>query len=104
MVVSIIQELLGDLYRWYVLEVDLADVGHSGASRKKNYIVIALKSCRMLANPKAVYQAVAQANRAQFKTRPRDYLFSDWLEIQCEALEVASATVACLGFLYCAVF
>ena len=85
-----IQSLLGDMYGIFPLHVDMADVGHSGASRRRLYVILAHKQhCRMLASPTEVYDQVSKRIRAACHTKPSDYLTADTLEVQCEAMEVA---------------
>ncbi|CAE7410675.1 unnamed protein product [Symbiodinium necroappetens] len=87
---EVIQSLLGDMYGIFPLHVDMADVGHSGASRRRLYVILAHKQhCRTLASPKEVYDQVSKRIRAACHTRPSDYLTADTLEVQCEAMEVA---------------
>ncbi|CAE7256581.1 unnamed protein product [Symbiodinium microadriaticum] len=87
---EVIQSLLGDMYGIFPLHVDMADVGHSGASRRRLYVILAHKQhCRMLASPTEVYDQVSKRIRAACHTKPSDYLTADTLEVQCEAMEVA---------------
>ena len=86
--------MLGDLYNIYPLYVDLDDVGHSGASRHRVYVILALKTLRMIADPRQVYARVSATLRQTYTTRPRDYLNASVLEVQCEAMEASRASFA----------
>ena len=80
--------LLDDMYMMKRVFVDMADVGHSGASRSRVYIICILRSLRMLADPVAVAESVFQVLRERFQTVPSDYMGASALEVQLEAAEV----------------
>ncbi|CAE7725718.1 unnamed protein product [Symbiodinium sp. CCMP2592] len=86
---GILSGLLGDLYNIYPLQVKTDDVGHSGASRNRLYIIVVSKQCEQLKDPVQLYNFVAERNRSVFSTQPKDYVFADEFEIQCEAFETA---------------
>ncbi|CAE7219854.1 unnamed protein product [Symbiodinium sp. CCMP2456] len=87
--VSIVHDMLSHLYHIYELFVDLADVGHSGAARKRVYVILVSKQCRIIADPRHIYKEVTCSIRKRFATRPRDYLTASELEVRCEAMEQA---------------
>ncbi|CAE7496201.1 unnamed protein product [Symbiodinium necroappetens] len=80
--VNIVHDMLSHLYHIYELMVDLADVGHSGAARKRVYVILVTKQYRIIADPRHIYKEVATSIRQRFTTRPRDYLTASALEIR----------------------
>ena len=94
---NVVRDLLGDLYDIYPLAVDLGDVGHTGASRRRLYVIVALKgSTRCVANPITLYSKLKEYLREvqelnDCRTTPSDYLTADAVEIQLDAMEVACA-------------
>ncbi|CAE7266532.1 unnamed protein product [Symbiodinium sp. KB8] len=89
--VQILESLLGDLCNVYPLRVEPADIGHSGVSRARLYVIVAMKTARVLADPVQLVHSVADHVRARFQTKPRDYLIAGDLEVQFEAFATASA-------------
>ncbi|CAE8655044.1 unnamed protein product, partial [Polarella glacialis] len=87
---QIIYFLLYDMYDVFPIPVDLADVGHAGASRARVYILVVLRGqFRQLCDPIVLYQQIATAIKATSATQPADYMTAGPLEIQLEASEVA---------------
>ncbi|CAE7222873.1 unnamed protein product [Symbiodinium sp. CCMP2456] len=86
----ILDKLLGDLYNVYPLRVEPADVGHSGVSRTRLYVIVVIKTARKLADPVQLFHSVADHVRTRFQTKPRDYLIAGDLEVQFEAFATAS--------------
>ncbi|CAE8715092.1 unnamed protein product, partial [Polarella glacialis] len=87
---QIIYFLLYDMYDVFPIPVDLADVGHAGASRARVYILVALRGqFRQLCDPIVLYQQITTAIKATSATQPADYMTAGPLEIQLEASEVA---------------
>ena len=80
--------LLSDMYNLFRVKVDMEDVGHSGASRKRVYIICALKTLRTLADPVRVSEVVFEVLKGRFQTSPSDYMGASRLEVQLEAAEV----------------
>ena len=91
---NIVHDMLSHLYHIYELMVDLADVGHSGAARKRVYVILVTKQYRIIADPRHIYKEVVTSIRQRFTTRPRDYLTASALEIRCEAMEQARVSDA----------
>ena len=89
--VQILESLLGDLCNVYPLRVEPADIGHSGVSRARLYVIVAMKTARVLADPVQLVHSVADHVRARFQTKPRDYLIAGDLEVQFEAFATASS-------------
>ena len=82
--------LLQDMYDLYRIPVDMADVGHSGASRKRVYILVVLRAalcCHF--DPLQLSYRVFDAIRSAGGTRVRDYITASNLEVQVEAMEVS---------------
>lgn len=92
-----IQELLADLYHVHPLRVDFPDVGHSGVSRERVYVVIASKQLRVLADPVAIFATISSALRERYTTRPSDYMTAEKDEINFEAFECARAMTPIAG-------
>ena len=88
----VIQDLLADLYDLYPLRLDLADIGHSGCSRERVYVVIASKKLRMIANPQQLFDKLVPVLRAMRTTQPSDYLTAQQDEVEFEAFEYASSS------------
>jgi hypothetical protein len=87
---QIIYFLLYDMYDVFPIPVDLADVGHAGASRARVYILVVLRGqFRQLCDPIVLYQQITTAIKATSATQPADYMTAGPLEIQLEASEVA---------------
>ncbi|CAE7227728.1 unnamed protein product [Symbiodinium microadriaticum] len=84
--VNIVHDMLSHLYHIYELMVDLADVGHSGAARKRVYVILVTKQYRIIADPRHIYKEVVTSIRQRFTTRPRDYLTASALEIRPSSL------------------
>ena len=89
--VDILYDMLSDIYNLYPLYVDLADVGHAGAARKRVYVIVVSKQYRVIADPQLIYEDVAAEIRQRFSTSPADYLTASLLEIRYEAMELARA-------------
>ena len=86
---AMLVSLLGDLYDSWQLFPDLEDSGHAGSSRKRTYIIFALRgSYTMLANPVALYDQVSNVLKSQYRTCPSDYLTANNMEMLLEAAEV----------------
>ncbi|CAE7466337.1 ttn-1, partial [Symbiodinium sp. KB8] len=95
--VEVLEGMLKEHYMIFPVHVDMADVGHSGVSRKRVYVIFASKaSCRMLVHPVRLYDFVSAQLRATYRTKPSDYLTADSMEVQWEASEVARKR--CLPF------
>ena len=88
---QVIEDLLSDLYNIYPLKMDLADVGHSGVSRRRLYVIVVTKHARMLADPTLVFQHISTHVRQFYRTEPKDYLIAGQLEVCMDALETARA-------------
>lgn len=84
-----VQEMLPE-YNFYVIPVDMSDVGHAGATRKRVYIVVASKTMtQCICDPKTLYTRVVEHLKSLEQTTPKDYLSADDIEIQLDAMEVA---------------
>ncbi|CAJ1402897.1 unnamed protein product [Effrenium voratum] len=91
MKVEILEGLLGDLYSIFPIQVGLSDVGHSG-TRNRLYIILACKEkLLMLHNPTDLYSHVSSELKQLGSTQPGDYLTAGNLEIQLDAMEVATS-------------
>ncbi|CAE7029452.1 unnamed protein product [Symbiodinium sp. CCMP2592] len=77
---EILNGLLGDAYNIYPLQVKTDDVGHSGVSRSRLYIILASKQCQQIMDPGQLYSSVAERNRGRFSTQPKDYIIADEFE------------------------
>ena len=75
---------------WQIF-TDMKDVGHSGASRPRTYVIFARKDRVMLRNPVSLFETITERIAQVIQTRPRDYLTADQLEIDLDAAEVARA-------------
>ncbi|CAK9022067.1 Probable protein S-acyltransferase 23 (Probable palmitoyltransferase At2g14255) (Zinc finger DHHC domain-containing protein At2g14255) [Durusdinium trenchii] len=89
---GIIHKLYGLWYNIFPIYVDPRDVGHSGASRARVYIIMAHKQkvaqrfdCRKM------YARISAAMKALVATTPKDYFVADKIDIQLEAARVARA-------------
>ncbi|CAK9089666.1 unnamed protein product [Durusdinium trenchii] len=87
---GIIHKLYGLWYNIFPIYVDPRDVGHSGASRARVYIIMAHKQkvaqrfdCRKM------YARISAAMKALVATTPKDYFVADKIDIQLEAARVA---------------
>ena len=84
-----IKTLLIDMYMMWPIYTDMPDVGHSGASRSRVYIIFALRGAfTLLCNPQDLASQIFAAVRELPGTRPRDYLFAPQLDLKLEASEV----------------
>lgn len=82
--------LYGYHYNIYPIYVSTDDVGHSGCSRNRVYVILAHKTrSRMLFNPYKMYKKVRKTIRKHVSTRPSDYLIAPKHEILLDAAEIA---------------
>lgn len=67
------------------------DQGHDGAKRDRLYIILAHKQrTTQLFDVKEIYKAVCRSIRAYICTKPSDYCVAPPVEIQNEAMHLAS--------------
>ena len=71
------------------LNADMEGVGHGGVSRARKYLIFARKDRILLRSPECLFETITTNIRQMIRTRPRDYLTADRLEIQLDAAEVA---------------
>lgn len=96
--ISVVIELLSDMFYIFPIYVDMEDVGHSGVSRRRVYTVVALKDAvDIIRNPVQLYGQVVEFLHGMTElwgggTVPCDYLTADTTEIQLDAMEVARTT------------
>ena len=76
-----INKLLEDCYDMWQIFTDMKDVGHSGASRPRTYVIFARKDRVMLRSPVSLFETITERIAQVIQTRPRDYLTADQLEI-----------------------
>ena len=82
--------LYGYHYFIYPIYVSTDDVGHSGCTRNRVYVILAHKTrARMLYNPRKMYKKVTKTIRKHVFTRPSDYLIAPKHEILLDASEIA---------------
>lgn len=88
---DVIHVLFGDKFQSWVLAADAEDVGHSGGSRPRLYILLLRKTRGIvLHDPVQIFNAVAKQLRSHLGTQPSDYLVATNREIQCEAMRIAA--------------
>ena len=87
--IEILKGLVGDTYNIYPLQVKTDDVGHSGVSRNRLYVILVSKQCQQIMDPVQLYSSVAKRNHSRFSTQPKDYMIADEFEVLCEAFETA---------------
>lgn len=80
------------MHYWiYVLVCGVEDQGHDGASRDRLWIILAHKErTKMLCDPIELYKMVCRNIRSYVCTRPSDYCVAPTVEIQNEALHLAT--------------
>ena len=87
---QVLEELLGEDYQIIQLFISPADLGLTGASRKRTYIFCAHRTeCRYLVDVHEAYQIVCRALKAKISTQPCDYYVASRHHIQAEAMRVA---------------
>ena len=87
---QLIKALYEKHYRLFPLEVDVADVGHGGATRTRIYVVMAHRlHTKVLADPIELYQKIAEGLKSDMSTRPRDYFVASDCEVQLAASDLA---------------
>ena len=80
--------LLADTFEFYKIHVDMPDVGHSGCSRRRVYIICSNRQrMRCVRDPRDLATKIFGVLRQFPGTRPRDYLTASALEVQLEAFE-----------------
>ena len=90
--VETLDSLLSDMYDRYQLYVEMADCGHSGASRNRTYVIYVLSGrYELLHDPRDLYRMVSSANRTLFQTEPSDYFEAPALELAMEAMDACRA-------------
>ena len=87
---ELIKLIYGYHYNIYPIYVSTDDVGHSGCTRNRVYIILAHKKrVRMLQNPYRMYKKIRKTIKKHIFTRPSDYLISPQNEILLDAAEIA---------------
>ena len=83
--------LLADMYDMWQIFTDMKDVGHAGATRRRTYLIFALRGAHeVIVDPPHLFkQLVSRTKEWCPGTRPRDYLTAQPLEL---FLEEASAS------------
>lgn len=78
-------------YKIYILVCGVEDQGHDGATRDRIWIILAHRErTKMLFDPIELYKKVCESIRTYVCTRPSDYSVAPAIEIQNEALHMAT--------------
>ena len=107
-----IELLYGYHYNLFIFYVKTSDVGHTGTSRDRVYIIMVRKGkVRMLHDPHKIYRKIVKTIAKHVATRPRDYLLASENEILMDAADVArirkkkmTAPHLCTSLLACVAF
>jgi hypothetical protein len=82
--------LLGDICEIKIIRNEMADVGHSGVSRPRVYLIITnTTELMMIHEPADLYMQVSSSIKGLISTSASDYLTASDLEIKMAAYEVA---------------
>lgn len=85
-----IKLLYGGHYNIKKLMTETDDVGHSGASRERVYLILSHKRKTVeIADPVAVYEKIRNFIRQSIQTTPSDYMVSSDSEVLREAAQLA---------------
>jgi uncharacterized Fe-S cluster-containing protein len=77
-------------YRLYFFEIDLPDVGHSGASRARIYVIMAHRvRARVIGDPVALFKTIIEKLKGKLTTKPRDYFVASPAEIRLSTTDLA---------------
>ena len=85
--VEFITALMSPEYQHYHLACSASDVGHSGCTRDRTYIIfrhVELTDC--LYDPQELYYEVTQEIKSKVSTQPQDYMIATKEEIMMETL------------------
>ena len=85
-----VEQLYGKRYRLHTLYVEPGDLGHTGAARRRLYIIMAhRKTIVQIYDCKKLYGKIADTMRGMVGTQPRDYLVATPVDVRLEAERVA---------------
>ena len=88
--IEMIELLYGYHYQLFSFYVSPADVGHTGTSRDRVYIIMIHKrKVRVVHDPYKIYRRIVKTISKHVSTRPRDYLLASQNEILMDAADVA---------------
>ena len=87
---GMIEYLYGSQYTIHPLAISTADVGHSGTSRDRLYVILAHKDhLKQTCDVQCMLKHATHVLRKVVQTTPQDYLFASAQDKRLEALHVA---------------
>ncbi|CAJ1331204.1 unnamed protein product, partial [Effrenium voratum] len=88
--ISMVEKLYGRHYSITCIYATTDDVGHSGTSRSRVYLVLVHKSmAKMTRDINQLYSKLAARLRSMVHTRPSDYMVAEPWEVQLEVAALA---------------